>query len=151
MYEDYIQTDAFINPGNSGGPLFDVDGRIVGMNTLINGVGRGLAFAIPSAMLAEVSKQLIADGKVRHTYIGVRYDSLADNPTLLEHFQGIESGALVRTIMADSPAFRSDLRPFDVITQVDGVAISGAKDLQREIVKKKIGQVVQLGPGAFFR
>ena len=51
LYEDYIQTDAFINPGNSGGPLFDVDGQVIGMNTLINGIGRGLAFAIPSNML----------------------------------------------------------------------------------------------------
>src|SRR5450432_1970855 len=53
MYEDYIQTDALINPGNSGGPLFDVDGRVIGMNTLINGIGRGLAFAIPSNMLTQ--------------------------------------------------------------------------------------------------
>ena len=144
LYEDYIQTDAFINPGNSGGPLFDVDGRIVGMNTLINGIGRGLAFAIPSAMLADVSKQLIAEGKVRRSWIGVRVETLANNPTLREHLQGIDSGVVVDTIEADAPAFRSDLRPTDVITQVDGVAISVAKDLQKEIVRKKIGQVVQL-------
>ena len=144
LYEDYIQTDAFINPGNSGGPLFDVDGRIVGMNTLINGIGRGLAFAIPSAMLADVSKQLIAEGKVRRSWIGVRVETLANNPTLREHLQGIDAGVVVDTIEADAPAFKSDLRPTDVITQVDGVAISVAKDLQKEIVRKKIGQVVQL-------
>jgi S1-C subfamily serine protease len=51
LFEDYIQTDAFINPGNSGGPLLDVEGRVIGMNTLINGLGRGLAFAIPSNFL----------------------------------------------------------------------------------------------------
>ena len=144
LVEDYIQTDAFINPGNSGGPLFDVDGRIVGMNTLINGLGRGLAFAIPSAMLADVSKQLISDGKVRRSWIGVRVETLANNPTLREHLQGIDAGVVVDTIEADAPAFKSDLRPIDVITQVDGVPISVGKDLQREIFRKKVGQVVQL-------
>ena len=144
LYEDYIQTDALINPGNSGGPLFDVDGRIVGMNTLINGVGRGLAFAIPSAMLADVSKQLIADGKVRRARIGVRVRTLAENPALREHFQGIDSGVFVDTIEADGPALKSDLRAIDVITHVDGVTIAVAKEFQKEIAKKKIGQVVQL-------
>ena len=144
LVEDYIQTDAFINPGNSGGPLFDVEGKIVGMNTLINGIGRGLAFAIPSAMLSEVSKQLIAEGKVRRSYIGVRVETLATNPTLREHLQGIDMGVVVYTIEANAPALKSDLRAADVITQVDGVAISFAKDLQKEIVRKKVGQVVQL-------
>ena len=144
LYEDYIQTDAFINPGNSGGPLFDVDGKIVGMNTLINGLGRGLSFAIPSAMIRDVSRQLIAEGKMRRSYIGVRVESLADRPAMREHLQVIGSGVYVHTIEADSPAFKSDLRPTDVITHVDGAAIAVAKDLPREIMRKKVGQVVQL-------
>ena len=144
LYEDYIQTDAFINPGNSGGPLIDVEGRIVGMNTLINGLARGLAFAIPSAMLADVSRQLIADGKVRHSWIGVRVETLADNPTLREHLHGVESGVVVQTVEADGPALKSDLRAIDVVTHVDGVPVSAAKDFPREIAKKKIGQIVQL-------
>ena len=144
LFEDYIQTDASINPGNSGGPLFDVDGKIVGMNTLINGLGRGLSFAIPSAMIREVSRQLIAEGKVRRSYIGVRVESLAERPAMREHLQVIGSGVYVHTIEADSPAFKSDLRPTDVITHVDGVAIAVAKDLPREIMRKKVGQVVQL-------
>ena len=144
LIEDYIQTDAFINPGNSGGPLFDVDGKIVGMNTLINGLGRGLAFAIPSAMLAEVSRQLIAEGKVRRSWIGVRVDTLANYPALREHLQGIDLGVVVGTIEANAPALKSDLRAADVITQVDGVPVTLAKDFQKEIVRKKIGQVVQL-------
>ena len=144
LYEDYIQTDAFINPGNSGGPLFDVDGKIIGMNTLINGIGRGLAFAIPSAMLADVSKQLIAEGKVRRSWIGVRVDSLAENPEFRERWRTIGAGVVVHTIEANAPAFKSDLRPADVITQVDGIAISVAKDLQKQIVQKKVGQTVQL-------
>ena len=144
LFEDYIQTDASINPGNSGGPLFDVDGKIVGMNTLINGLGRGLAFAIPSSMLQDVSKQLIADGKMRRSYIGVRVESLADRPAMREYLKVLDSGVYVHTIEADSPAFKSDLRPTDVITHVDGAAILVPTDLPREIMRKKVGQVVQL-------
>src|SRR5438067_4205941 len=57
MYEDYVQTDAAINPGNSGGPLFDIDGRVVGMNTLIHGINHGLGFAVRSNMLRDVGEQ----------------------------------------------------------------------------------------------
>jgi serine protease Do len=63
-YEDYLQTDASINPGNSGGPLVDLDGKVIGMNTLINGLNRGLGFAIPSYMLREKGSDR-ADDDVR--------------------------------------------------------------------------------------
>ena len=77
-YEDYIQTDASINPGNSGGPLVDLDGKVIGMNTLINGLNRGLGFAIPSNMIREVGDQLIHAGHVVRPYIGVRIETLEE-------------------------------------------------------------------------
>jgi S1-C subfamily serine protease len=144
LYEDYIQTDAFINPGNSGGPLFDVEGRIIGMNTLINGIGRGLAFAIPSAMLQDVSQQLIASGKVQRPWLGIRIETLGDNSALRDHLSGVEHGVVVDTIESDAPAYKSDLRPADVITEVDGAKVATARDLQKEVLRKKIGQVIQL-------
>jgi serine protease Do len=64
VYEDYLQTDAAINPGNSGGPLCDLDGRVIGVNTLINGLSRGLSFAIPSRLARSVSDELIETGRV---------------------------------------------------------------------------------------
>lgn len=143
-YEDYLQTDAFINPGNSGGPLFDIDGRVIGMNTLINGIGRGLAFAIPSNMLSDVGNQLIATGKITRPWLGIRIETLGDNPSLADHIQGIDKGVVVDTIEPDAPAYKSDLRPADVITQVDGVAVASARDLQKEVLKKKVGQAVEL-------
>ncbi|HYR58614.1 MAG TPA: trypsin-like peptidase domain-containing protein [Chthoniobacteraceae bacterium] len=144
LYEDYIQTDAFINPGNSGGPLFDVDGRIIGMNTLINGIGRGLAFAIPSAMLQEVAQQLIARGKVQRPWLGIRMQTLGDDNSLRDHVTGIDRGVVVYTVEADSPAYRSDLRAADVIVAVDGTKVATAHDLQKEILRRKIGQAIQL-------
>jgi S1-C subfamily serine protease len=144
LYEDYIQTDAFINPGNSGGPLFDVEGKIVGMNTLINGLGRKLAFAIPSSMLEDVGQQLIASGKVQRPWLGIRIETLAENAALRAHLSGISQGVVVDTVEADAPAYKSDLRPADVITEVDGMKVNSAHDLQRLVLKKKIGQSVQL-------
>ena len=144
LFEDYIQTDAFINPGNSGGPLFDVDGQVIGMNTLINGVGRGLAFAIPSNLLMEVTEQLIANGKVQRPWLGIRIETLGAAPELRERISGIDKGVIVDTIEANAPAYKSDLRPADVITEVDGVKLSTARDLQREVLRKKVGQTVQL-------
>jgi S1-C subfamily serine protease len=140
MYEDYIQTDAFINPGNSGGPLFDIDGRVMGMNTLINGVGRGLSFAIPSNMLNEVGPELIATGHATHPWLGITVATRADAPS----GSIIDEGVCVETIEADAPAYKSDLRPQDVINKVDGVPVLTAHDLQHEILRKKVGQTVEL-------
>ncbi len=144
LYEDYIQTDAFINPGNSGGPLFDVEGKVVGMNTLINGIGRGLAFAIPSNLLQQVSTELIYSGKVIRAWLGIRIESLAENPVLREHAMGLERGVVVDTIEANAPAYKSELRPADIITEVDGQKVSTAHELQKEVLKKRVGQSVLL-------
>ena len=144
LYEDYIQTDAFINPGNSGGPLFDVEGRIVGMNTLINGIGRGLAFAIPAGMLQEVAQQLIVRGKVERPWLGIRMETLGEHSALRDHAAGVDRGVIVDTIEADSPAYRSELRAADIITEVDGARVATARDLQKEILRKKIGQNLAL-------
>jgi serine protease Do len=144
LFEDYIQTDAFINPGNSGGPLFDVEGRVVGMNTLINGVGRGLAFAIPSNLLRNAAEQIIETGRVRRPWLGVRITSLENNRQLRERFPDIENGVIVSTIEAGAPAFGSDLQPGDVITKADGLALKNSHDLVRHVQTKKVGDTLQL-------
>ncbi len=141
---DYLQTDASINPGNSGGPLCDIDGKVVGMNTLINGLNRGLGFAIPSNLANEIGQQLIAGHKIVRPWLGIRIESLGDDPSIRDLFKGLDKGVVVRTIEADAPAYKSDLRPFDVITQVDGAPVSTDTQLQREILRKKIGQNVEL-------
>src|SRR5580704_2010883 len=141
---DYLQTDASINPGNSGGPLCDIDGKVIGMNTLINGINRGLGFAIPSNMAKEIGEELIAGRKITRPWLGIRIETLGDDPSVRDLFKGIDKGVVVRTIEADAPAYKSDLRPFDVITQVDATAVTTDSQLQHEILKKKIGQKVEL-------
>ena len=141
---DYLQTDASINPGNSGGPLCDIDGRVIGMNTLINGINRGLGFAIPINMAKEIGDELIAGRKIMRPWLGIRIETLGDDASIRDLFKGIEKGVVVRTIEADAPAYKSDLRPFDVITQVDANSVTTDSQLQHEILKKKIGQKVEL-------
>jgi serine protease Do len=141
---DYLQTDAAINPGNSGGPLCDIDGKVIGMNTLINGMNRGLGFAIPSNMAKEIGTELIAGHKIIRPWLGIRIETLGDDPIIRDLFKGADKGVVVRTIEADAPASKSDLRPFDVITHVDGTPIETDSQLQHEVLKKKIGQSVQL-------
>ena len=141
---DYLQTDASINPGNSGGPLCDIDGKVIGMNTLINGLNRGLGFAIPSNLANEIGQQLIAGRKIIRPWLGIRIESLGDDPSIRDLFKGLDKGVVVRTIEADAPADKSDLRPFDVITQVDNSPVTTDTQLQREILKKKVGQNVEL-------
>jgi Do/DeqQ family serine protease len=141
---DYLQTDASINPGNSGGPLCDIDGKVIGMNTLINGMNRGLGFAIPINMAKEIGAELIAGHKIVRPWLGIRIETLGDEPAIRDLLKGADKGVVVRTIEADAPAYKSDLRPFDVITHVDGTSVDTDSQLQHEILKKKIGQNVEL-------
>jgi S1-C subfamily serine protease len=141
---DYLQTDASINPGNSGGPLCDIDGKVIGMNTLINGMNRGLGFAIPINMAKEIGGELIAGHKIMRPWLGIRIETLGEDPATRDLFKGADKGVIVRTIEADAPASRSDLRPFDLITRVDGAPVTSDTQLQHEVLKKKIGQNVEL-------
>ena len=143
VYEDYIQTDTAINPGNSGGPLCDLDGRVIGVNTLINGLSRGLSFAIPSRLARAVSEELIAHGRVLRPWLGIRIETLSDEPAL-QRMLGRDQGVVVRTIEPGAPAARSKLQPADVVVEVDGEAVASARDLQQAILRKKVGQTVAL-------
>ncbi len=143
-YEEYIQTDAAINPGNSGGPLCDIDGKVVGVNALINGINRGLGFAVPINIARQVSDQLMAQGRVSRSWLGIEIVSLQDNEEARQDFPGLTAGVIVRNIEPGTPASDSELRAGDVILKVDGKPIARSRDLQREILSKKIGQTVQL-------
>src|SRR6202045_3621228 len=101
---DFLQTDASINPGNSGGPLCDIDGKVIGMNTLINGLNRGLGFAIPINMAKDIGTELIAGRKIKRPWLGIRIETLGDDASIRDMFKGVEKGVVVRTIEAHAPA-----------------------------------------------
>jgi len=141
---DYLQTDAAINPGNSGGPLCDIEGRVIGINTLIRGLNRGIGFAIPINVAMDSAEKLIKDGKVTRPWIGIGIDALADDKDLLEMAKPLKDGVIVREIHAGTPAAKSTLKPGDIIVAVDGTPVKNPRDLQRQILHKEVGQKVQL-------
>jgi len=143
-YENYIQTDAAINPGNSGGPLCDIEGRVIGVNTLIRGLNRGIGFAIPINMAREIADQLIARGRVVRPWIGVAIEPLADDEVLRAMYKDLTDGVVVRAISPNTPAAASDLQPADIIVSVDGAAVKTPQELQQQILHKQIGQKVVL-------
>jgi len=143
-YEEFIQTDASINPGNSGGPLCDIDGNVVGVNTMISGINRGLGFAVPINIAKMVAEQLITNGRVSRAWLGIGISGLEENEQRRPLFPGVDDGVVVESIERDTPAYRSQLQPGDVILRVDGQKVSLARDLQREILSKTIGQTVSL-------
>jgi serine protease Do len=143
-FEDFLQTDASINPGNSGGPLVNLDGEVVGINTMIAGIGTGIGFAVPSSMAKPITEQLINGGKVRRPYIGIRMQDLT--PEMAKGFgKGApEKGALVAQVEPGSPADKAGAKPGDVIIAVTGQNVQGSKDVQRVILGKKIGDKVEV-------
>jgi serine protease Do len=122
----YIQTDAAINPGNSGGPLLDVEGGLIGINTFMlseSGRNQGLGFAVPAGVVRYVYEQLRTHGSVRQSLVGVRVQTLT--PGLAQGL-GLSQGygVMISDVLPDSPAEVAGLRPRDIITTVDGAAIS---------------------------
>src|SRR5208282_5969370 len=102
-YEDYIQTDAAINPGNSGGPLCDIEGRVIGVNTLIRGLNRGIGFAIPISMAMDSAEKLIKDGKVKRPWIGIGINDLSEDKELTEFVKDVKDGVVVNEITDGTP------------------------------------------------
>ena len=144
--QNYIQTDASINPGNSGGALVNLDGELVGINSMIyspSGASAGLGFAIPTDLVAEVMKQLIAHGKVERGTLGVDAQDL--NPRVAAAL-GIKAsnGALITNVMPDSPAAKAGLKPGDLVTGINGKAITDAQDLRNAQGLAPVGSTLAL-------
>lgn len=145
-YENFIQTDAAINPGNSGGALIDINGRLIGINTAIfskSGGYMGIGFAIPSNLIQEVVKQLIASGSVVRGWLGVYIQDVTKDIAEAFKYAG-EGGALVSDIIKDSPATGSGIRKGDIITKVDGTNVKDVNHLRRMVSLKKPGAAVKL-------
>jgi Do/DeqQ family serine protease len=143
-YEDYLQTDASINPGNSGGPLCDIEGRVIGINTLIRGLNRGIGFAIPINMAMDSADKIIKEGKVKRPWIGIGIEGIDDDKDFAELQEDVKDGVAVKEIREGTPAAKSDLQPADVIVAVDGVTVKTPRELQQQILRKNIGQKVVL-------
>ena len=141
--EDYLQTDASINPGNSGGPLCNLDGQVLGINTMIVGRGSGIGFAVPSALARRVADQILKTGHVTRAWIGVGTQDL--NPDLASAMKvDARAGALVNYVGPNTPASNAHLKPGDIIAGVAGKTIHDSHELVREVLQHDAGQSVNL-------
>ncbi len=141
--EDYLQTDASINPGNSGGPLCDLDGRVLGINTMIVGRGTGIGFAVPSNLARRVAEQILKSGRVQRSWIGVGIQDLT--PELASAMKvDPRAGVLVNAITAGGPAHKANLKPGDIIGAVAGKKVLDGRELVREIIGHEVGETIQL-------
>ncbi len=144
----YIQTDAKINPGNSGGPLVNLEGEVVGVNTLIQvGAGGAYGFAIPVNEVRRVAQALIKDGRVRYPYLGLLLTDVKDLDDAQKAKLGQKippAGAFVAELTPGGPAGRAGMRPGDVVTEVDNQKVHAAGDVVDYVSNQAIGQKVTL-------
>lgn len=146
IYTNLIQTDAAINPGNSGGALVDSEGKLVGINTLIeseSGSSAGIGFAIPSNYAIEVANTIISGKQVVHPYIGLSMQTVTSS--LAQRYGlGASSGAYVVEVMSGSPADTAGIKSGDIITAVDGESITSADGMILAIRSKNVGDTVSV-------
>jgi serine protease Do len=142
----FIQTDAAINPGNSGGPLVNAHGEVVGINTFLvsetDGFS-GMGFAIPTQIVRPTVESLIKYGKVSHGYIGVGISDVTPDEAKYFHVNNT-SGAVITQVEPDSPAAKAGLKVGDVITELNGKAVSDAGELQVEVGQNQPGTTLHL-------
>ncbi len=145
-YDSYIQTDAAINRGNSGGPLFNLDGEVIGVNTLIispSGGSIGIGFAVPSKTVAGVVDQLRQFGELRRGWLGVRIQQVTDEIAESLNVKPAR-GALIAGVDDKGPAKPAGIEPGDVIVTFDGKDIKEPKDLSRVVADTAVGKEVEV-------
>ena len=137
-YDNFIQTDAAINPGNSGGPLFDYEGKVVGVNTAVMARGQGLGFAIPINMAKIVVEHLKVHGRVIRGWLGIMIQDIT--PEISEALEiNRDKGGLVSEVKEGSPADKAGIRRGDVIISVEGEKIPDAATLARKLALTRPG------------
>ncbi len=140
-YDDFIQTDASINRGNSGGPLFDLDGKVIGVNSMIispSGGSIGIGFAIPSNLAKNIIDQLATTGEIQRAWLGVRIQEVTDE---IAQSLGLSKtyGALVQGLTPDSPALKDGIKEGDIIIEFNDNEVESVQTLPKLVAEAQIG------------
>jgi S1-C subfamily serine protease len=145
LIENVVQTDAALNPGNSGGPLVDSRGQVIGVNTAIIAGSQGICFAIPANTAKWVTMQLIREGRVRRSYLGVSGQTVnLDRRLALRHGLEGRTGVRVAEVVPGTAAAEAGLRPGDVIVQLGELRVQSADDLQLGLGRHPVGESLGL-------
>jgi serine protease Do len=145
-FVEYLQIDAPINRGNSGGPTFDLNGRVIGVNTAIystTGSSAGVGFAIPADTAEQITRQLISGKAVTRGYLGASVGTvnreIADSAGLVE-----ARGALISDVQPNTPAARAGVQAGDIVLSVNGRPVSDSSELTRAVAATRAGQPIRL-------
>jgi S1-C subfamily serine protease len=143
IFEGLLQTDAAVNPGNSGGPLADLDGRIIGITTLMIPFAQGMGFAIPINTVKKIAQEILENGRVTRRWIGI--SGIDVTPQLARRYNlQTESGFLVAEVVPRSPAEYAGLRNGDVVVGAAGGEVKHTKDLLLAISRVQPGGSIRL-------
>ena len=141
--EDLIQTDATINKGNSGGPLINLNGELIGINTVKISEAEGIGFAVPVNIIKPILECFVETGKFEEAYLGI-YGYDKEVIPYLDSSLDIESGVYIASIQADGPLFNKELTVGDIITQIDDIKINKMNELKKYIYTKRPGDKVNI-------
>jgi serine protease Do len=142
-YDNFIQTDASINPGNSGGPLFNMEGKVIGINTAIVAQGQGIGFAIPISMAKTILPDLKSTGKVTRGWLGVSVQDITEDIAKSMKLKD-RNGALIADVFKGDPADKAGLKSGDVVTEINGKKIKDTHELLMLIAGFRVGETVAI-------
>jgi serine protease Do len=142
-YDNFIQTDASINPGNSGGPLFNMEGKVIGINTAIVAQGQGIGFAIPISMAKTILPDLKSTGKVTRGWLGVSVQDITEDIAKSMKLKD-RTGALIADVFKGDPADKAGLKSGDVVTEINGKKIKDTHELLMLIAGFRVGETVAI-------
>lgn len=142
-YSNLIQTDAAINPGNSGGPLLNIEGEVIGINTAVATRAQGIGFAIPINEVKFALEEIKEFGRVAQPWLGVYYREVTSE--IREHFDlKTSSGVIVMDVIADSPAEKAGIQPYDIIREINRQEIISGEKFAEIIGSSREGERIML-------
>ena len=140
-----VQTDAALNPGNSGGPLVDTRGEVIGINTAVIVPAQGISFAVSAETARLVVPQLLREGRVRRSYLGIAAQDVPLPRRLVRHHRlAADAGILVTEVVAGGPAARAGVRDGDLLVSFDGHTVERTDDLHRLLTGDQVDRSVPL-------
>ena len=142
-YDNFIQTDASINPGNSGGPLFNMEGKVIAINTAIVAQGQGIGFAIPINMAKTILNDLKTKGKVTRGWLGISVQDLTEDIAKNLN-QKSRSGALVSDVFKGDPADKAGIKVGDIIIEINGKPVKDTQELLLKIASYPVNEKISV-------